>query len=58
MSKSVSHGNIADQLAYVLYQILEGDDVDAYRFLRAFGYVDNAFEWIYPDEEDDVTDDE
>lgn len=34
-------------LAYALYQILQGDEGDAYEKLRSGGWVDENFEWIY-----------
>lgn len=41
-----------EEIAYILYQALEGDDVvdSAYSILRRLKFTDENSEWIYPDE--------
>ena len=41
----------ADELAYIIYRLMEGDDVDAFETLHRYGYVDKDYEWLYEDDE-------
>lgn len=42
----------SDVLAYMLYQVMEGDvPDDVFETLQKYGYVDENHEWIYGDEE-------
>lgn len=41
----------ASELAYLLYQVMEGDVPDnIHETLHKYGYVDENYEWKYPDE--------
>jgi len=45
------HAEKADQLAYVIYGLLEGDDPEgAAQLLADYGYTDENGEWIGEDE--------
>lgn len=45
------HAEIADELAYMLYRVMEGDVPDnVYETLQTYGYVDENHEWISDDE--------
>jgi hypothetical protein len=37
----------ASEIAYVLYQVLQGDVDDPFSVLEKYGYVDENQEWIY-----------
>lgn len=41
---------IAKELAYLVYQLMEGD-IPNTDILQKYGYVDENFEWIYEDED-------
>ena len=41
----------ASELAYILYQVMEGDvPDDVYETLHKYGYVNEDYEWKYHDE--------
>lgn len=42
---------IADELAYIVYKLYEGDEVEGLERLREYGYVDDDHEWIYEEDE-------
>jgi hypothetical protein len=41
-----NHAEKADRLAYALYRMIEGDDVDCLDLLHKLGYIDENGEWI------------
>jgi len=41
-----NHAEKADRLAYALYRMIEGDDVDGLDLLHELGYTDENGEWI------------
>lgn len=41
-----NHAEKADRLAYALYRMIEGDDVDSLDLLHELGYTDENGEWI------------
>jgi len=40
----------ASRLAYELYRMIEGDDLNALELLAEYGYTDENGEWIFEDE--------
>lgn len=43
--------SIPDELAYIIYRLVEGDTVDdALEILHKYGYVDENYEWIYDED--------
>ena len=48
------HAARADRLAYMLYQVTEGDVPDnIYETLEEYGYVDENHEWKYDEDEEE-----
>lgn len=43
---------IANELAYIIYRLCEGDYVAGLETLHEHGYVDDAHEWIYDEDEE------
>ena len=51
LDKALGKAGEAAELAYMLYQVMEGDvPDDIYETLHRYGYVNEDYEWKYDDE--------
>ena len=49
---ALSKAGEAAELAYMLYQVMEGDvPDDIYETLHKYGYVNDDYEWIYGEDD-------
>jgi hypothetical protein len=52
LDKALSKAGEAGELAYMLYQVMEGDvPDDIYETLHKYGYVNDDYEWKYGDDD-------
>lgn len=43
----LDYKEIADQFAYIIYRMMEGDEAEGLEALQAYHYLDENQEWIY-----------